>query len=194
MRPRLEVILGRRVGEDRSHRRSGEIELVHGRQTENLLDRARHVDLREVGADGRTVLKDVGADDVARAAVAVDVVNAVLCVIFFDEDRRRRPHRAVADGVNVAAERQVVIGLHRHGVRWSASMVGTDPDEAQLRHHPVIHVVIEVLNPDIEAELVGDAQIELRIVLNRVTNYVRERGVRGDCVVVIQLLFLTIFV
>ena len=45
----------------------------------------------------------------------------------------------------------------------------------------------EVLRPDIEAELVGDAQIELRVVLNRVVDQVRERGVRGDRVEVVEL-------
>ena len=52
---------------------------------------------------------------------------------------------------------------------------------------PAAHVVVEVLLPDIEAELVGDAQIELRVVLDRVVDQVRERGVRSDRVVVVEL-------
>ena len=71
-----------------AHRRGPEVVLVHGRDTENLLDRAGHVDLRVEGVIGRAVLYGVGADDIARAAVTVDVVNAVLRVVFLDEDRR----------------------------------------------------------------------------------------------------------
>ena len=173
-----------------------QVELVHGRQTENLLDRPGHVDLRvegavfdypSAGAIGVHLLLDVGADDIARAAVTVDVVDAVLRVVFLDEDRRRRPDRAVADGVDKAAKGQVVIGLH--GLRrWrAASVVGADPHELQLGHRTVLDVVLEILIPDIEAELVGDAQIELRVVLDRVVDQVGERGVRGDRVVVVEL-------
>ena len=133
------------------------------------------------------LLHDVGADDIARAAVTVDVVNAVLRVVFLDEDRRRGPDRAVADGVDIAAKRQVVIGLHGLRGGRAAGVVGTDPHELQLGHRTVADVVLEVLIPDIEAELVGDAQVELRIVLDRVVDQVRERGVRGDGVVVVEL-------
>src|SRR4029077_19886814 len=90
-------------------------ELVHGRQTEDLLDRPSHVDLRVVGVVSGAVLHRVWADDVAWAAMTVDVVDAVLRVVFFEEDGRRGPHIAVADVVDNAANGQVVIGLF--GVR-----------------------------------------------------------------------------
>ena len=82
-----------------------------GRQTEDLLDRPRHVDLRVVGAVGGSVLHGVRADDIAWAAMTVNVVDAVLRVVFLDEDRRCGPHVAVADVVDNATNGQVVIGL-----------------------------------------------------------------------------------
>ena len=57
----------------------------------------------------------------------------------------------------------------------------------QLGHRTGRHVLGEVLLPDIDAVLVGDAQIELREVLDRVLHYVRERGDRADGVVVLEL-------
>ena len=174
-----------------------------GVQTENLLDRAGHVDLRVEGASSVTPAPvprgspaaDVGADDIARAAVTVDVVNAVLRVVFLDEDRRRWTTWAVADGVDKAANGQVVIGLHGCRVRRPAGVVGADPHELQLGHRAVSATSFcEVLLPDIEAVLVGDAQIELREVLDRVAHQVRERGVRADGVVVLELLLLATLV
>ncbi len=43
--------------------------------------------------------------------MTVNVVDAVLRVVFLDEDRRGRPHVAVADVVDNAPNRQVIIGL-----------------------------------------------------------------------------------
>ena len=53
----MEVGRGRVVDEERPHRRGHQVELVHGRHTENLLDGAGHVDLRVEGA----VFGDTGA-------------------------------------------------------------------------------------------------------------------------------------
>ena len=74
----------------------------------------------------------------------------------------------MADGVDKASKGQVVIGLHGLRVRRAAGMVGADPHDAQLRHRTCLLRRYEILLPDIEAELVGDAQIELRVVLDRV--------------------------
>ena len=85
----LEVRLGRlALDEGRGHRRGHEVELVHGRQTEDLFDRAGHVDLRVVGVVGGSVLHRIRAHDVTRTAMAVDVVDAVLRIVFLNEDRR----------------------------------------------------------------------------------------------------------
>ena len=74
----------------------------------------------------------------------------------------------MADDVNKAAKGQVVIGLHGCRVRRAAGVVGADPHELQLGHRTVGHVLGEVLLPDIDAVLIGNAQIELRVVLDRV--------------------------
>ena len=101
--PRQEVRRGRIVEEDLVHRRSHQVVLVHGLETEDLLDGAGKVDLRvedavfgypSTRAIGVDLLLDVGAENIARAAVTVDVVNAVLRVVFLDEDRRGVPDRS----------------------------------------------------------------------------------------------------
>src|SRR5580700_8460188 len=128
--PRLEVARGRVVGESRPHRRRHEVELVHGCQTEDLLDRSSHVDLRVVIVLGRSILHGVWADDITWAAMTVNVVDAVLRVVFLDEDRRRGPDWAVADVVDNAPNRQIVIGffgLHR---RRAAGVVAHYPQHA----------------------------------------------------------------
>ena len=191
MRPRLEVVRRGVIDEDCPHRRGRKVVLVHRLEAENLLDRTGHVDLGVEGAvfDYPTIgaLEDVGADDIARAAVTVHVVNTGLRIIFRDKDRRRRPDRAVADGVDKTANGQVVIGLHGCRGRLPAGVVGADPHELQLGHGAVGNVVLEILIPDIEAILVGDAQVELRVVLDGVVHQVRERRVGSDGAVVLEL-------
>src|SRR5271165_7525450 len=196
VRPRQEITRRRVVDEERLHRRGYEIELVHGLQAEDLLDRAGHIYLRVEGAVLRYtspgaimvhLLHDVWADDIARATVTVDVVDAVLRVVFLDEDRRSGPNGAVADDIDKTAKGQVIIGLHGLRRRRAAGVIRADPHELQLGYRAVCHVVGEVLRPDIDAELVGNAEIELRVVLDRVVYQVGERGVRRDRVVVVEL-------
>src|SRR4029077_10191282 len=134
-------------------------ELVHGRQTEDLLDRPGHVDLRVVGVVSGAVLHRVWADDVAWAAMTVDVVDAVLRVVFFEEDGRRGPHIAVADVVDNAANGQVVIGLFGGPGRRAAGVVVDYPQDAQRGNGTRLDVILEVLHPQIDAELVGNAEI-----------------------------------
>ena len=52
----------------------------------------------------------VRADDQGDAAMGVDVVGAVLGVVFQHEDGRLRPELAVADRFDDATQRQVVVG------------------------------------------------------------------------------------
>ena len=76
MCPRLEVVRGRRAfDKGRPHWRSHEVELVHRRQTEDLLDRPRHIDLRVVSVIGVSALHGIWADDIARAAMTVDMTG-----------------------------------------------------------------------------------------------------------------------
>src|SRR4029453_4117487 len=124
MPPRPEVFPGRRaLDERRPHWCRHEIELIHGRQTENLFDRSRHVDLGVIGVVGGTVLHSVWADHIPRAAMTVDVVDAVLRVVFLEEDRRRRPRFTMADVVDNAPDGQIIIGLLCFRGRWAAGVV-----------------------------------------------------------------------
>ena len=78
--------------------------------------------------------------------------------------------------VDVAAKGQVVIGLHGLLGRRATGVVGTDPHEFQLGHGAVGRVVLESFVPDVEPELVRDAQVELWVVLNRVVDQVSGVG------------------
>ncbi|PWT82514.1 MAG: hypothetical protein C5B58_08085 [Acidobacteria bacterium] len=169
MRPRREVARGRcAFDESRRHRRSHEVELVHRLQAQDLLDRPSHIDLGVVGVVGRSVLYGKRADDEAWAAMTVDVVDAVLCVIFLHEDRRRGPHVAVGDVVDDPADGQVVVRLLRGRSRRSARVVVHNPEDAQCRHSPGRKILVEVLYPQIDSELIGNIQIENREVLDQV--------------------------
>ena len=139
-----------------------------------MLDRARHVDLRVVSVIGGTrILDRVGAHDIARAPMPIHVVDAVLRVVFFDEDRRGRPHLAVADVVDHAAHCKVIVGLLRIRRRRAARVVVHDPQDAQCGHRACAQVLVEVLQPQIDAELIGNAEIELGEVLDQVFRYGR---------------------
>jgi hypothetical protein len=119
--------------------------------------------------------------------MTIDVVDASLRVVFLDEDRRRGPNRAVADGFDKAAKGQVVVGLHGDRLWRAASVVGADPHELQLGHRTGGDVILEILIPDIEAELVGDTQVELWVGLVGCVDQVRQWRVRGDRVDIIEL-------
>src|SRR5262249_11820986 len=99
--------------------------------------------------------------------------------------------RAVADDVDETAEGQVVVGLHCLRSWRAAGVVGTDPDKAQLRHRAALDILGKVLRPDIDAELIGDSEVKLRIVLYRVVDDVREGRVRSNGVIVVELLLRT---
>src|ERR1700761_3625141 len=142
---------------------------------------------------GRSVLHGVWTDDATWAAMTINVIDAVLRVVFLDEDRRRGPYLAVADVVDDAPYGQVVIGLF--GVRgWRATGVVThDPEDTQRWDRTVRDVILEVLLPDIDAELVRNAQIELREVCDEVVRHGRERGLCLDCVLIEERLLLASF-
>ena len=78
------------------------------------------------------------------------------------------PDVAVADVVDDAADGEVVVGLFGVRRRRAAGVVVHDPQDAQGRHRAGRHILIEVLHPKVNAELVGNVQIELREVLDEV--------------------------
>src|SRR5215469_589472 len=74
-----------------------------------------------------------GVDDISRAAVTVDMVDTVRASSASSTKIAEGPNRAMADGVDLATNGQVVIGLP--GLRGSAAhRCGrkTDPDKLQL--------------------------------------------------------------
>ena len=74
-------------------------------------------------ADHRAPLH-VRADDQADRAMAVDVVPAVLGIVFIDEDRGLGPEAAVRDGLHEPAHGQVVVGHQARGVGNAALGAG----------------------------------------------------------------------
>ena len=95
------------------------------------------------------------------------------------------PHVAVADVVDDAPNGQVVIGLFGVRGRRAAGVVVHDPQDAQRGHRTGRDVFVEVLQPQIDAELVGNAQIELREVLDEVVRHGRDRGLCLDRVLIV---------
>src|SRR5206468_3928710 len=106
--------------------------LIHRRQAQQRLHRVNHVDR------GVEAMLDVGlrrsswrilADDEGDRTMRIDVVGAILRVIFEDEDGSVIPVRAVRDGVDDTAKRQIIVGYvgggtGAVGARASGMVVG----------------------------------------------------------------------
>src|SRR5206468_661906 len=94
------------AGEERGHDRGVGVVLVHGREAEYGFHGVHHVYRRvEAAVDKRTLGRSgrVLADDESDGAVGVDVVGAVLGVVFDDEDGSVIPVGAVGNGFDDAA-------------------------------------------------------------------------------------------
>jgi hypothetical protein len=76
-------------------------------------------------------------------------------------------------------------GLFGVRCRRAAGMVVHDPQDAQRGHRAGLEVVLKILHPQVNAELVRDVQIELREVLDEVVRHDRNRGLHGDGVLVL---------
>ena len=70
--------------------------------------------------------------------------------------------------------------------RRAAGVVAHDPQHAQRGHRTGRDVIVEVLQPQIDAELVRNAQIELREVLDQVVVHGRDRGLCLDRVLEVE--------
>ena len=100
----------------------------------------------------------------------IDVIGAVLRVVFDDEDGGVVPVRAVGDGIDHAAERQIVVGdrgLRRGlaGTRASGVVVG-QIEQRELRKFfggsLRFHKLVELAQEFVGAELVGIIGIRSR--------------------------------
>ena len=114
----VQIDAGRQVRERRQiggslertvHRLRGRVELCHRFQTENQLHRPQHARSRVHARIDVPPLR-VGAYHQGRTAMGVNVVRAVLGVVFQHENCRVLPELAVADRLDHSAQGQVVIG------------------------------------------------------------------------------------
>ena len=89
--------------------------LIHRRQAENLFNGADHAELIVVGVIyGFPFHKRT--DDITLGAMAVHVIDSVLGVVFGNKDHTIFPVRAMADRIDHAAEREVIVSyLSRRG-------------------------------------------------------------------------------
>src|SRR5689334_7344018 len=79
----------------------------------------------------------VWADDVRSRSISANMIPAALRVIFNGKDARLRPETAVADGLDDAAKREVVIGnlcfRFGHAGLGAAGMVVGQADDNEIR-------------------------------------------------------------
>src|SRR5215469_11436212 len=106
---------GLRAGtaEQRSHDRGARVVGIHGRSAKQGLDGADNVDGGvEVVVDEAMGVGGGGvfADDEGNAAMGIHVVGSILGVVFEDEDGGIVPVGAVGDGIDDAANGEIVVG------------------------------------------------------------------------------------
>ena len=115
--------------------------------------------------------RGIFADDQRDAAMGVDVVGTVLRVVFEDEDRGVVPVRAVGDGVDDAANGQIVVGNGSCGTRLALCAAGgvivRKAQENELRESVFAGIAsgeeaIELVEELIDAELIGIGNFEIR--------------------------------
>src|SRR5262249_21707555 len=104
IRPRI-----RARGEGVAHGGGRGVELRHGTQAQDHLDGAKDGGGGVVRAIDEATLGP-GAQHEGGATVGIDVVGAILRVVFEHKDRDAAPYRAAADGFDDAAERVIIIG------------------------------------------------------------------------------------
>ena len=155
--------VGEAVGEDRGRG----VELVHGGETEDALYGVDDAGLVVEGADD-LVAFGPGADDEQDGAMAIDVVPAVLRVVFVDEHGGGGPELAAADGLDDAAEGEVVVGEHGAGggviLRDAVGVVVGEMERDEVGHRALLLVFMERGDEVIGADLIGDVEVPGRLV------------------------------
>src|ERR1019366_1089578 len=120
-------------------------------------------------ARSATTARRILADDQGDRPMSVNVVGAVLRIVFDDEDGGVVPVGTVGDGVDDAADRQIVVGdrgLRRGlaGTRASSVIVG-QIEKRELRKFFGgsfgFHELVELAEEFVGAELVGIVGIEV---------------------------------
>src|ERR1035441_1274096 len=156
----------RRSVEDVGHGPGERVVQVHRRETQNLFDGAQEVDGVVRRGDQRALL-DVGARDEGDAAVRIDVVAAILRVVFDDEDQSVAGVLAVGDLLNQQAHRIVVVGLlilrNSHVVNGGIEVPGVIVHEAhqtQRGQAAASEVCIELQLPLLKAVIIRKRVVE----------------------------------
>lgn len=99
--------------EERRHERRAGIVCVHGRHAEKGFEGVDHVDGGVEGVVDECLglrKRRILADDESDAPVGIDMVGAILGIIFEDEKGGVVPERAVGNGVDDAADGEIVVG------------------------------------------------------------------------------------
>src|SRR3954467_12237135 len=96
--------------------------------------------------------------------MGIDVIRAVLRIIFQDKNRRFLPVTAMGNRLDDAAEGEVVVGDHRARSRrtWRGAIgvVVAEANNRQPREIPVAIELPELFEPDVRPLLIGDTKIE----------------------------------
>ena len=119
------------------HRPRSGIELRQRLEPQDQLHRPDHAHGAVLRAVDDAPLR-IGAGDKADSAMGIDMVRAVLGVVFDDEDRRLGPQRPMADSLDEFAEGQVVAGHAGTGTVGSGcgamGVILTEAHDDEPRH------------------------------------------------------------
>ena len=115
----------------------------------------------------------VGADYERGRPVRIDVVRAVLGVVFQHENRRFVPDRAVREVIDKLTQRQVIVG-HMGGGGGSAHsgtarVVVAEADTTEMGYGVGGDERIKVFFPDLHPTDVFDAHVEIGVVSHEMT-------------------------
>src|SRR6185437_15758903 len=169
-------VVGREVGcvlEGVEHGRGNEIKLRERLRAEDVLDCSIDVLGSVGGVNGFALARclwggGVGADDIDRLAMAVDMVGAVLRIVFFNKDGRLRPDLTVTYRVDDAAQSEIVVCLVVDGIRMTlqcaCGVIVGKPKDCQVGNLVRLNEPLEVVEPVVDTVLVRDGEIERRIV------------------------------
>jgi hypothetical protein len=132
---------------------------------EDILDGAQHMDLSIGGADHR-LLPHIGADDIGRGAMGIDVIRAILAIVFDDEDQGVIRIGAVCHRLDHFADGRVIVGLQSlrcihsaMGRAEAAHVVVGDSHDRQAGQLAVLDVQVEFPFPLVVAPKVRLCQL-----------------------------------
>ncbi len=164
-------------GEQRRHHRSISIIGIHGRKSQQHLHGVNQVhrgvelmvNLRMVRASWR-----IFADHQRDAAMSVNMVRAILRVVFQDKDRRVVPVGTVRHRLNHSTDREVIVGngsVRRRQTRVRPrSVVIRQPQQNKLRHllaaaaRARFHKAGEFAQKFVSAKLVRIVKLEIGVL------------------------------